>query len=75
MNFAAIDAALVKAFMDGAFFTSERVQTENEKFTPPTGRTAWARLTNLPAPPDVATLGDGGGLVAAPVVHDEHTCR
>lgn len=59
MSFAAIDSALIDRFMAGGFFPAAQVQTENENFTPPTGK-PWARITNLTAQPDQATLGDGG---------------
>lgn len=59
MKFAAIDSALLDRFMSGGFFPPAQVQTENKQFTPPSGK-PWARITNLPAQPDQATLGDGG---------------
>lgn len=60
MNFSAIDAALTERFMAGGFLPTNQVQTENEAFTPPADSKAWARITNLPAQPSQATLGDGG---------------
>lgn len=59
MKFAAIESALHERFLSGGFLPATQVQTDNETFTPPASK-PWARLTNLPAQPDVVTLGEGG---------------
>ena len=59
-----IRSALAKAFVDGAFFTSDKIAWENVAFTPPSA-TAWAKFTYVPSEPSAATLGTNG--------HDEVT--
>ncbi|MFZ3193687.1 MAG: phage tail terminator-like protein [Moraxellaceae bacterium] len=60
MSFAAIDSALTERFLASGVLPQSSVATENEAFTPPAKAKPWARLTNLPAQPSAATLGDGG---------------
>lgn len=59
MSISNVESALVKAYTDGAFFTTPKTQFENMAFTPPTGE-PWAAVYFLPADPVVATLGAGG---------------
>ena len=54
-----VRSALVKSFVDGAFFPAANIQWENVPFVPPVGL-PWAAVWFMPAQPVVATLGSGG---------------
>lgn len=58
MSIEKVRSALVEAFTEGNFFTSENIAGENQKFTP--GTQPWAKLFFSPSQPTVATLGLGG---------------
>lgn len=54
-----VKSALVKKFVDGAFFANDKVAWENKAFIPPsTG--PWASVFFVPNSPRVITLGPGG---------------
>lgn len=59
MSLTKAQSALIKAFVDGAFFPAANVEQPNVLFNPPSNA-AWARLHFVPAQPTVATLGGGG---------------
>lgn len=59
MSLSNCEAAFLKAYKDGAFFTDAKTQYENLAFTTPTGE-AWAAFYFVPSQPVVATLGAGG---------------
>jgi hypothetical protein len=54
-----VKSALVKGFVDGAFFANDKVAWENKSFVPP-AQGPWASVFFVPNTPRVITLGPGG---------------
>lgn len=59
MSISTARSALVKAFVDGAFFAQEDTAYENMAFTPRAAQ-PWCKVSFVPAQPVVSTLGSGG---------------
>lgn len=59
MSFTAVQSAMVKGFIDGGFFPSDKIAQPNVSFSPPQSE-PWAEFFFIPNNPTVATLGTGG---------------
>jgi len=58
MSFSGIDSALIKSYLDGNFGLTTKYP--NDKFAPPSPKTAWAEVVFLDVGNNPFTLGDNG---------------